>query len=182
MGQPFLSQISLWGLDFAVRDWAYCDGQDIPIAQNTALFALLGARYGGDARTTFGLPNLKGRMACGLGNPGEDRGSTGGAETVTLNAATMPQHNHPGTILTVADTAGTSGPASGLVMAKPSVTRGGTTAVGSSFSDQSYVSAAVSSGLPETGSIGSGTPFSVRSPYLAVSYEIAIEGIFPARA
>ncbi|WP_310621353.1 phage tail protein [Flexibacterium corallicola] len=181
MGQPFISQISLWGLSFAVEGWAFCDGQVIAISQNTALFSLLADRYGGDGRSTFGFPNLKGRMAFGPGYSGEKCGAVGGVETVTLNDATMPQHSHPGTILTVANASGTGGPSSNVVMAKPAVTTSGGTATGSSFSDSSGVNALISTGVDNTESIGGNLPFSVRSPYLSVTYEIALEGYYPAR-
>ncbi|MDX5594304.1 phage tail protein [Pseudovibrio sp. SPO723] len=180
MGQPFISQISLWGLNFAVEDWAFCDGQTLNISQYAALYSLLGTKYGGNGTSTFSLPNLKGRIATGLGYPGEDRGTIGGTETVTLTEVSMPAHTHRGTVLTVADDPGTSGPATGLVMANPTVTRPGSSVVGSSFSEDGSLDASFSAGNP-TESVGSSTPFSVRSPFLAVNYEIALEGVYPSR-
>ena len=99
---PFLAEIVMFGGNFNPRGWAFCDGQLLPIAQNQALFSLLGTIYGGDGRTTFALPGLRGRTPIHAGRgPGlTDRrlGSRGGSETVTLNTTQIPSHNHSGTI------------------------------------------------------------------------------------
>ncbi|MEX1309383.1 MAG: tail fiber protein, partial [Candidatus Sulfomarinibacteraceae bacterium] len=98
MASPFIGQIQLFGFNFPPRGWAFCEGQLLAISSNTALFSLLGTTFGGDGRTTFGLPDLRGRSAVGVGNgPGLSSVSWGqrsGAENVTLNVNTLPSHTH----------------------------------------------------------------------------------------
>jgi microcystin-dependent protein len=98
MSEPFIAEIRIFAGNFAPRGWAFCDGQLLQIAQNTALFSLIGTTYGGDGRTTTGLPNLQGRAPMHAGNgPGLTNrrlGEKGGAETVTLSEAQMAQHSH----------------------------------------------------------------------------------------
>jgi microcystin-dependent protein len=98
MADPFIGQIQAFGFNFAPRGWAFCRGQLLPIAQNTALFSLLGTYYGGDGRTTFGLPDLQGRSSLAYGSgpglPNYQIGAKGGTETVTLNDSQIPQHRH----------------------------------------------------------------------------------------
>ncbi|MCX4029331.1 phage tail protein [Endozoicomonas sp. SM1973] len=93
MSEPFISQITMFGFDFAPRTWAKCDGQNLPIANNPSLFSLLGIAYGGDGRTTFGLPNLQGRAPVHMGN-GYRIGDKGGSETVRLTVENLPRHTH----------------------------------------------------------------------------------------
>ena len=98
MSEPFIAEIRIFAGNFAPRNWAFCDGQLLPIAQNTALFSLIGTTYGGDGRTTTALPNLKGRVPMHPGRgPGltERRlGQRGGTETITLAQSQMPNHTH----------------------------------------------------------------------------------------
>ena len=98
MSSPFIAEIIMFGGNFAPRSWAFCDGQLLPISQNTALFSLLGTIYGGDGRTTFALPDLRGRVPMHQGNgPGltpRNLGSKGGEENVALNQQQMPSHTH----------------------------------------------------------------------------------------
>src|SRR5438105_10342167 len=98
MSEPFLGQIMLFGGNFAPRGWAFCNGQIMSIAQNTALFSLLGTTYGGDGITTFALPDLRGRAPVGQGQgPGLSNitlGEASGTESITLTIANMPGHNH----------------------------------------------------------------------------------------
>jgi microcystin-dependent protein len=95
---PFIGQLMLFAGNFAPRGWAFCNGQLLPINQNTALFSLLGTTYGGDGRNTFGLPDLRGRVPIGMGQgPGFaniQQGEMAGSPTVTLTSAQMPAHNH----------------------------------------------------------------------------------------
>jgi len=102
--QPFIGEIRAFGFDFAPRGWAKCDGQLVPVSSNSALFSLLGTAYGGDGRTTFGLPDLRGRVAISQGTgPGlsdRRRGQKMGEEAVTLTVNQMPSHNHSATGLT----------------------------------------------------------------------------------
>src|ERR1700761_3574060 len=98
MSEPFLGQITVFPYTFPPNGWADCSGQLLPIAQNTALFSLLGVQYGGDGRTTFGLPDLRGRIPLGqgqlTGGGNYAMGETDGLEAVTLGIPTMPQHTH----------------------------------------------------------------------------------------
>ena len=98
MGQPYIGEIRLFGGNFAPFGWAFCNGAIMSIAQNTAMFQLLGTSYGGDGQSTFGLPDLQGRVPIhqgqGAGLSSYVMGQTGGTETVTLTAAQLPQHSH----------------------------------------------------------------------------------------
>ena len=98
MSEPFLAEIKIIGFNFAPVGWAYCDGQILPIAQNQSLYSLLGTTYGGDGRTTFGLPDLRGRIPLhqgqGPGLSSRKLGSKGGGETVTLTTSQLASHSH----------------------------------------------------------------------------------------
>src|SRR6478672_10112699 len=98
MSEPFLAEIIMFAGNFAPRGWAFCQGQILSIAQNTALFSLLGTTYGGNGQTTFALPDLRGRVPVGTGQgPGlsnYDLGQVSGSESVTLTVSQMPAHNH----------------------------------------------------------------------------------------
>lgn len=98
MAEPFLGEIRVFAFPFAPQGWALCNGALLPVQQNAALFSLLGAAYGGDGKTTFGLPDLQGRTPIDLGSvsgrPNYRLGDRGGSETVQLTAATMPAHSH----------------------------------------------------------------------------------------
>ena len=100
MSEPFIAEVRIWAISFAPRGWAECDGQLLPIAQNTALFSLVGTTFGGDGRTTFGLPNLQGRAAMHPGNgPGLTSrrwGESGGSYTAQAPAQALPEHRHIG--------------------------------------------------------------------------------------
>ncbi|HET7489254.1 MAG TPA: tail fiber protein [Acidimicrobiales bacterium] len=169
MSEPFIGEIRLFGFNFAPVGWAQCNGQLLAIAQNTALFSLLGTMYGGNGTTTFGLPDLRGRAPLSAGQgPGlanYDQGQVGGTESVTLTAAQVPAHGH-----TVAASNGA---------ASANRPGGGVPAAGGAYagtSDGTTMNAAMVAGG------GSGQPFDNRSPYLAVNFCIALEGIFPSRS
>ena len=99
MADPFVAEIRIFGFNFAPKGWAFCNGQTMPIQQNTALFSLLGTTYGGDGKTTFALPNLEGNAPMHPGQgPGlslHNLGETGGSETVSLLQSEIPAHDHP---------------------------------------------------------------------------------------
>ena len=103
--EPFIGEISMFGGNFAPRGWALCDGQLLPVSQYSALFSLLGTTYGGDGRTTFALPDLRGRTPKGVGNgPGLQSviwGERGGKEQTLITAANMPSHSHDGSGLSI---------------------------------------------------------------------------------
>ncbi len=166
--EPFLGQIQPFGFNFAPRGWTRCDGQLLPISQNTALFALLGTTYGGDGRTTFGLPDLRGRAALHFGQgPGLSSyniGQKGGAETVTLSTNQMPSHNH--SLNAVAEPASTAKPEGNLLAA----------ALTYDVAPPDAVMAGVS-----IGSTGGGAAHNNIQPFLVINWCIALVGIFPSR-
>src|SRR4051812_1587744 len=98
MAEPYIGEIMMFAGNFAPRGWALCDGSLLSISQNTALFSILGTTFGGNGQTTFGLPDLRGRLPMhpgqGPGRTGRTLGESGGAETVTLNTTQMPAHTH----------------------------------------------------------------------------------------
>ncbi|MEL6887759.1 MAG: tail fiber protein, partial [Pseudomonadota bacterium] len=187
---PFIGTIQSFGLNFCPRDWAPADGRLLQIAQYTALFSLLGTMYGGDGRTTFGLPNLNGRAGMGFGTgPGlttRQMGQVGGTETNTMNSTTMASHTHGvvGTITgnTVASAAAptTTDPANGYYATFP----GGA----SVYADPSTPPVEMGDGSVEFSSSaaivssGGGQPTQNRQPYLAVTHCVALQGIYPSRS
>ena len=176
MAEPFIGQIIIFGGNFAIRGYAMCNGQILSIAQNTALFSLLGTTYGGNGQTTFALPNLQGRVPIHFGQgPGLSSYSLGqqaGTETTTLILNNMPAHNH--LIRTSSSDGNDSAPAPTTV---PGVVK-----VGSSTAN-AYTSAAPDTNFsPNAVSIAGGSqPFNNIQPYLALNFLIALEGIFPSR-
>ena len=169
-GSPFVGEIILAGFNFAPAGYARCDGQLLPIVQNTALFSLLGTTYGGDGKSTFALPDLNGRVPIGAGQGKDlslrDLGETGGSATVALSEAQLPAHTH-----TV-----------GLTYS---------TAQGTTGSPANAFLASNGSGLPQYVGTGNGTsasgilaeaqPHNNEQPYLALAFYIALQGTFPLR-
>src|ERR1700741_2681516 len=119
MADPFVAEIRIFPFNFAPKGWAFCDGQILPISQNTALFALLGTTYGGNGQTTFALPDLRGRAPVHIGNNVE-LGEEGGVEPVPLGLGQLPAHGH--SLSGTTDLANASAPGGALPAAKP---RGG---------------------------------------------------------
>jgi microcystin-dependent protein len=164
--EPFLAEIALYPYNFAPKGWARCEGQLMPINQNTALFSLLGTTYGGDGKSTFALPDLSGAVAMapgdGLGLSLHDLGEQGGSETVTLLASEMPAHTHA---LNATPSAATS--------ANPALAMPATSETDLYHSSSTAVqSLAVS---------GGSQPHQNMQPYLTLCYCIALQGIFPSR-
>lgn len=174
---PFLSAIFPFAFDFAPRGWAICAGQLMSIAQNSALFSLLGTTYGGDGRVTFGLPDLRGRAPMhfgqGLGLPNVSLGEVSGIENVNLISTQIPQHNHMALVNNSAGIIAT--PAAGNSLAELTDINGD----GANF----YGNAAENTVLnPATVSnAGGNQPHSNMQPYLVVNYCIALQGLFPSR-
>ncbi|TDN83871.1 microcystin-dependent protein [Salegentibacter sp. 24] len=178
--EPFIGQIMMVGFNFEPRGWAFCDGRLLSISGNEALFSLLGTMYGGDGRTNFALPDLRGRSAVGLGEgPGLSPiniGEKAGAEQITLNTNNMPSHSHN---LQASNEAGT---ASSPVGNYPAVSKFQEDRQSPVVSVNSYGNTANSSmASPAIGSSGGNMPFNNRNPYLGVNYVIALVGIFPSR-
>lgn len=174
MSEPFIGEVRIFGGNFAPRGWAFCQGQLLPIAQNSALFAILGTTYGGNGQTTFGLPDLRGRVPTGTGQgpglPAVSLGELSGSPTHTLISTEMPAHNH--LVRTVADNGNESNPVGYPAV----VTANGATA-------NAYSSANPDATLnPQTLSAAGGSqPFDIRQPYLGISFIIALVGVFPSR-
>lgn len=162
----------MWALNFAPRGWAFCDGQLLGIAQNTALFSIVGTTYGGDGRTTFGLPNLQQRMPMHPGNgPGLSPRSLGqvvGEATVTLADAQMPSHSHTAF--------GNKGVAN-----HPEPT-GQELARGHEIFDSELGESPESLAPQTVSSTGGGAAHQNQSPYLNLNFTIALQGLFPSRA
>jgi microcystin-dependent protein len=165
MASPFLGEIRLLGFTFAPRGWAFCNGQLLQIAQNSALFALLGTTYGGNGQTTFALPNLQGRVPVGTGTGAGLStvvlGQVWGTETVALTTAEMPIHNHA--IQASSGRATTNRPT------------GAFQAAGNSYSLTAGVAAGPSA------IAGSGQAHPNVQPSLGMNFAIALQGIFPSR-
>lgn len=168
MAEPFIAQISLFGGNFAPRGWAFCDGQLLSIAQNSALFSLLGTTYGGDGRTTFGLPDLRGRVPVGPRNgPGLSPyrlGQKGGSESKTLTVNNLPAHNHE---IPVSNAAADKATPQGNYLANGEVYAAAPTA-------QAFARPVATTGGSQA--------FDIRQPSLAINYIIALTGIFPSRS
>lgn len=172
--EGYIAQIILFGGNFAPRGWAFCQGQILPIAQNTALFSLLGTAYGGNGQTTFGLPDLRGRVAVGTGQgpglPNVVQGELAGSSTVTLTANQLPAHTHS---LLGTQAAGDTRSPNGAAIAQEAA---GVTA---SYKSGATLDATLASG--SVGTAGGSQPISVQQPYLGLNYVICLEGIFPSR-
>jgi microcystin-dependent protein len=172
MTEPYIGEIQLFGFNFPPRGWAFCAGQTIAIAQNTALFSLIGTTYGGNGQTTFMLPNFAGRAGCQQGNgPGLSPRSLGepfGVDQVTLTSGQIPPHNHQTTAFVPSDT--------GTARMNSALSQPGST------SNRPFVT-----GAPNTTfspnmiapSQGGGQPHENQQPYLGVNFSIALSGVYP---
>ena len=172
MSEPFIAEIKIMGFNFAPRGWALCNGQLMPISQNTALFSLLGTFYGGDGKSTFALPNL---MDSSPMHPGQgpglslyDLGQTGGTSSVSLLSSEMPFHSHQ--MLASSNSGGLTSPS------------------GNSFASGARGRPAFYNSGPPNVQMGAGTqpagssfPHNNRQPYLGLTFIIALQGIFPQR-
>jgi len=180
--EGYIAEIRMFGGNFNPRFWAFCQGQLLSIAQNTALFSLLGTTYGGNGQTTFALPDLRGRSPFGTGQgaglPNITLGEISGSNAVTLTANNLPAHNHTvaTTNLTVGAKAERAGTTDSPVANYHSILGGS-----SAYSTTSDVNMAPVNGSSVLGSTGGNQPVSVRSPYLGINFIICLQGIFPSR-
>lgn len=172
MADPFVAEIRIFPFNFAPRGWAWCDGQLMPLSQNTALFSLLGTTYGGDGKSNFALPDLQGRAPMHPGQgPGlslHDLGESAGSETVTLTETEMPAHPHAYVARNFAANADTPG---GLCVAKPP-------AGPNIYAPPGQL---VQMSLQALTPNGGDTPHNNMMPYLTLYFCIALQGVFPPR-
>lgn len=183
MSSPFIGEVRAFGFNFNPRGWAFCQGQLMPIASNTALFSLLGTTYGGNGTTNFALPDFQGRAPLGMGQgpgqPNYDWGQKAGAAQTTLLTQNLPPHTH--TIAGSAALPAHSGP--GTVDTPPT-----NVPAGSSESENFAAAGSANTSLGGTTAnltvqpAGGNQPFSKMPPYLAVNLCIALQGIFPSRS
>lgn len=171
MSEPFVGEVRMFAGNFSPRGWAFCDGQLLAVSQNDALFSLLGTIYGGDGRTTFGLPDLRGRIPIHAGHgPGlsERRlGSKGGAENVTLTVNQLPSHHH---VINAENTAATgNSPQDALIGDSPSIDLFTESTPTENLSSQSITS------------VGGSRSHTNLMPFLCVHFIIALFGIYPSR-
>ena len=175
MSEPFTAEIRIFAGNFAPRGWAFCDGQLLPIAENTALFSLIGTTYGGDGRTTTALPNLQGRAPM---HPGRGPGLTSrrlgekvGVDTVTLSEAQIPSHSHTARATTTGGQNAAPGNTSSLARS------------GGGFAYQTNTSANLVDMASETlATTGGSQSHDNVQPYLTLNFIIALVGLYPSRS
>jgi microcystin-dependent protein len=171
MADPFVAEIRIFGFNFAPRGWAFCDGQLLPLSQNTALFSLLGTNYGGDGKSTFGLPDLQGNAPMHPGNNNENEhflGELGGQSAVQLLVSEIPVHTHGVNV--------SNGPAN---LQAPGPDR-----ILGRANNNVYLDNPASLGLMSPDSLapaGGGLPHNNMQPYLTLNFCIALQGVFPPR-
>jgi microcystin-dependent protein len=178
MSAPFVAEITMYPFNFAPKGWAFCAGQLLPISQNTALFSLLGTNYGGDGKSTFGLPNIQGSACVGQGQgPGLSPyfvGESTGVQQVTLLQTEMPSHGHSFTAQTAQ---GTMQTASNNQLAQAQ-----SGSKSASFTGNYLTTTPANNSMPQATSIsGSSFPHNNMQPYLTLNFCIALQGVFPAR-
>lgn len=184
MSEPFIAEIKIFAGNFAPRGWAFCDGQILPISQNTALFSLIGTTYGGDGRTTFALPDLRSRVpvhvGTGAGLSTYRWGQRGGVENVTLTQLEMPSHTHAmqstGKMLAESRNGSSDDPAGNMLAAGSNIYRPNTPR------DDVEMDPAMLQVTTTAGNAGGNQPHTNVQPYLAMYYIIALIGIFPSRS
>ncbi len=180
MSDQFVGEIRCFGFNFAPIGWALCNGQLMPISQNTALFSLLGTFYGGDGRSTYALPNLQGCVPIGIGQgPGLSnfvQGETGGEASVTILGSEMPAHSH--TFSGTSSSANDKRPKTGAAFATS--TKAGPLSPGDNYYAAPGVLTALDAATVQP-LVGGGQPHNNLQPYLTVNFCIALQGVFPPR-
>jgi microcystin-dependent protein len=165
MSEPFLAEIKIVGFNFAPRGWAFCDGQILPINQNQSLYSLLGTTYGGDGRTSFGLPDLRGRVPVHVGDE-VTLGAKAGVESVALDPAEIPEHSHA--------PRGTAAPAD-------SGDPAGKLPAGADTEVYEPPGALVETAPEAVAPGGGGAAHANMQPFLVLNFAIALQGLFPPR-
>ena len=170
MSEPFIAEIRIFAGNFAPRSWAFCNGQLLPVSQNTALFSLIGTTYGGDGRSTTALPNLKGRVPMhpgrGPGLTSRRLGQRGGVEMVSLTEAQMPNHTH--TVMASEERGDLQSPGTNRSPGRAVIYSATNTAT--DFNDIA---------LPSS---GGSQPHNNMQPFLAMNFIIALQGLYPSRS
>jgi microcystin-dependent protein len=172
MPDPFIGEIRMFAGNFAPVGWALCNGQLLPISQNTALFSILGTTYGGNGQTTFALPDLRGRVpihaGSGTGLSPYNLGESGGQEQVALTVEQLPEHTHR---LAITNRQADRLTPQGRILAKPAQELIYATGDPDALLNQEAIATS-----------GNNQPHDNRQPYLAINYIIALQGIFPSRS
>ena len=170
MADPFVAEVRIFPFNFAPRGWAFCNGQLLPLSQNTALFSLLGTTYGGDGKSNFALPNLQGSTTMHWGQgPGlsqRDLGETGGSETVTLLQSEIPSHTH--TTAKAGSTVALLNSPANNALTKP--------ATGNAYDSTG------AGNMASLSPAGGNQPHNNMQPYLTLNFCIALQGVFPPRS
>jgi microcystin-dependent protein len=170
---PFVAEIRIFGFNFAPRGWAFCNGQILPISQNTALFSLLGTTYGGDGKSTFGLPNMQGNVPLNFGQSSTgtlyDLGQMAGEQYVTLLQTEVPPHNH-GVQSVPGNFTGNSNVVGGNSYAK--------SAQGNAYLPPASL---VNMAIQEVSIVGNNQPHNNMMPYITLNFCIALQGVYPPR-
>jgi len=191
---PIIASICMFGGNFAPRGWADCAGQLLPISQNSALFSILGTIYGGDGRTTLGLPDLRGRVPVGIGNgPGLTSiniGQKAGINTIKLEPGNLPSHTHTITgspLVRVADQKGTVDAAKNNALGKAALDIHDANKTIEVYVEnpeytKNFELAGVEKGTLAAANTGSNLPFDNMQPFLGVRYVIALVGTYPSRS
>jgi microcystin-dependent protein len=189
MADPFVGQIQLFPFNFAPTGYAWCEGQLMPISQNTALFSLLGTTYGGDGKSTFALPDLRGRVALGEGQgqglSNRLLGESAGEETVTLLASQIPAHTHAidvSALTAAAKSRNAAGNQQTPVGGLPAIDAGASPSYSNAAPDSNMHAAAVTVGATATDPAGGNLAHSNLQPYLTLHFCIALQGVFPPRS
>ena len=175
MADPFIAEVRIFAFNFAPQGWAFCNGQILPISQNTALFSLLGTLYGGNGRTTFALPNLQGcapvQAGQGPGLSSYDLGQSGGSETVALISSEVPGHGHAVQVNTSPSTV--QSPGANLVLGASQPLPAYQTNTSQNLTPMANVALAEA---------GGGQAHDNMQPYLTLNFCIALQGVFPPRS
>lgn len=197
--EAYIGMVTIFGFSFNPRGWMTCSGQTLPVSQYTALFSLLGVTYGGNGQTTFGLPDLRGRVPIGVGQgtglSPYDLGEIGGTETNTLLITQMPMHNHPATATSESESTSTSAlfaegtPANGqnpngrMLASGQQIYAAEDPANNRQMSSQAVqtTTTTTTATTVTVGVAGASQPVNNLQPYLAMNYCICLEGIFPSR-
>lgn len=182
MSEPFLGEIRMVGFNFNPVGWALCNGQLLPVAQNSALFALLGTTFGGNGQTTFGLPDFRGRSPVGMGSgPALTQivqGEQAGVEQVTLLQSQMPMHTHLVNVGTASSDPVNAPTATNNVLGASGAGQGNATI----WSTATALQTTVPLNPGQIAISGGSLPFAIRNPFLGTNFIIALEGVFPTRS